>query len=443
MITAASVQLTVGNVIAFAITAAAVAFVLYRLLVIVLRKDDEVGSEIELAPNRKPYFDDAELESGKLDRSLLFGLLSLTVIAVALPFYWLGEPGRRAGAEDGFLNRSVSRGATEYAESCTNCHGANGQAGAADVTITDDDGRFVASVAWAAPALNTVLSRFDEEEVRFILNYGRNGVMPAWGAPGGGPMTTQQIDNLIAYLGSIQLSEVEIQEAVDAGVRERKREVILEAETDLGAQLASAEDDVAAINERIEEGEVDAADVAEDLAFAQGVVEAVREEIDLTVPGMVDEFIAVATAPESADPASPNYSTYLEWGSYLFTNQADGGVYGCARCHTAGWSYNAAEVLDLAGQPLQTEYIQGGGAHGPNLTGGVERVRFPNPQQQIDFINVGSELGVVYGTANAPKTGGGQMPGFGGRENTDLGVIYEPLLTQEQIAAVVAYEREL
>ena len=94
MILAASVQLTIGNVIAFTVAVGAAAFVLYRLLVIVLRKDDEVGSEIELAPNRKPYLDDEELESGKLDRALIFGLLSLTVIAIALPFYWLGEPGR-------------------------------------------------------------------------------------------------------------------------------------------------------------------------------------------------------------------------------------------------------------------------------------------------------------------------------------------------------------
>ena len=167
------------------------------------------------------------------------------------------------------------------------------------------------------------------------------------------------------------------------------------------------------------------------------------EEIDQTVPAMIDEFIAVATDPASVDPASPNYSAYLEWGSYLFTNRADGGVYGCARCHTAGWSYDALSAEDVSGQPLQEEYVQGGGAHGPNLTGGVERVRFPIAQEQIDFINSGSELGVVYGAASAPKTGGGQMPGFGGREDPDLGVIYEPLLTQEQIAAVVAYEREL
>ena len=74
-------------------------------------------------------------------------------------------------------------------------------------TLTDADGEFVASVTWRAPALNTVLLRFSEEEVRQILIYGRPGTpMPAWGVAGGGPLTTQQIDELIAYLGSIQIT---------------------------------------------------------------------------------------------------------------------------------------------------------------------------------------------------------------------------------------------
>ena len=37
------------------------------------------------------------------------------------------------------------------------------------------------AVTWAAPALNTVLYRFDESEVRYILTYGRPGSpMSAW-----------------------------------------------------------------------------------------------------------------------------------------------------------------------------------------------------------------------------------------------------------------------
>src|SRR5207237_5144836 len=52
------------------------------------RRDEPPGSELELAPNRKIYFDDDVLEGKKLDRSLVTALLLLIVIAIGLPLYW-------------------------------------------------------------------------------------------------------------------------------------------------------------------------------------------------------------------------------------------------------------------------------------------------------------------------------------------------------------------
>ena len=388
MIYAANVPRSIGFVIAITVFVVAALFVLYRAIVILTRKDDEVGSEIDLAPNRRPYYSDAELEGPKLDRSLLLGLLALTVCSVTLPLYWIGEPGRLAGAEVGFENRAVSRGEEAYAASCTNCHGANGQAGAAAVTLTDDNGDFLAAVQWTAPALNTVFSRFDADEVRFILNFGRNGVMPAWGAPGGGPLTTQEIDNLVAYLQEIQLPLDEIEVAVGEGVSARAAEAIT-VESDLGDELDAAEAAVTEIEEGIDaadDPEAEAEARADELADALAAVEAVREQIDASVPALVEEFIARATNPDAADPSHPDHGDYLKWGEYLFTNKADGGVYACARCHTAGWSYQAAEVTGLSGQPLQDGYMQGGGAHGPNLRDSVEITRFPDEAAHAAFV---------------------------------------------------------
>ena len=87
--------------------------------------------------------------------------------------------------------------------------------GAAPYTITDPTTGAVRSVTWNAPALNTVFYRFSEEEVRFILVYGRQfSPMSPWGIAGGGPMNEQQIDSIIAYLKSIQLPA----DACEAGV---------------------------------------------------------------------------------------------------------------------------------------------------------------------------------------------------------------------------------
>src|SRR5690606_5508080 len=104
---------------------------------------------------------------------------------------------------------------------CAGCHGAEGVGGVASYTLTDDDNNFVATMNWQAPALNTVLLRYSEEEVREILVYGRPGTpMPAWGAEGGGPLTTQQIDELIAYMQSIQLTSEEAKAQAEVTLRE-------------------------------------------------------------------------------------------------------------------------------------------------------------------------------------------------------------------------------
>jgi hypothetical protein len=101
-----------------------------------------------------------------------------------------------------------------------NCHGGGGGGGVANYILNDQNGQFVAQVNWIAPALNNVLWRYSEDEVRYILNYGRPGSpMAAWGTQGGGPLTTQQIDEIIAYLWSVQLPIPDMRKTVDDFVK--------------------------------------------------------------------------------------------------------------------------------------------------------------------------------------------------------------------------------
>jgi mono/diheme cytochrome c family protein len=65
---------------------------------------------------------------------------------------------------------------------------------------------------------------------------------------------------------------------------------------------------------------------------------------------------------------------------------------------------------------------------GPNLTNGDEARQFPNVEDQVAFVKTGSDTGKKYGSQGQ---GSGKMPGFG------------TLLTDEQIRAIVAYERGL
>ncbi|MEO7836677.1 MAG: cytochrome c [Acidimicrobiales bacterium] len=187
------------------------------------------GSEIELAPNRKPYFDDEAMEGPRLDRALMGALVLMVIVAVGLPVYWANEPGRQAGATTGFDHRAAKRGFVLFqpADSpvpagnigkfgCGGCHGTDGQGGAATYSLADplNPENPPRQVQWAAPALDTVALRYTKDQLKAVLIYGRlNTPMPPWGVLGGGPMNDQQITDLIAYLQSIAADPKKAQKA--------------------------------------------------------------------------------------------------------------------------------------------------------------------------------------------------------------------------------------
>lgn len=295
----------------------------------------ELGSEIEMAPNRKPYYDDEILEGPRLERMQLLGVLMLVVLVVALPLYWVFEPDRQAGAVKQKEKTFVGYGDRLFAATadggfnCAGCHGAKGVGGAAAYNVTDPKTGATKAVNWYAPALNTIFYRYSEEEVTYILNYGRPfSPMSAWGAPGGGPMTTQQIETLISYMRSIQIKRI---------------------------GCAPGEDDP----RTCPTGEL-------------------PEDVAATIE-------KDATAAADALVAAGKYDTAeAAMGEALFNLNTASGAYSCARCHTQGWSW---------GEPGVT----GQGAFGWNLTGGSTNSHFASEQDQINFIKAGSENGKRYG----------------------------------------------
>lgn len=319
----------------------------------------EIGSEIQLAANRKPYYDDDILEGKKIERTQLIGIAFLAVITIALPLYWILEPSRESGATVDFQHRFETWGSRLFAPTaeggynCAGCHGGmTGSGGVAGYAITDSITNEVKPVNWKAPAINTLFYRYSESEVRFILEYGRPfSPMSPWGLVGGGPLNDQQIQTLIEYLQSIQIPREDCTNPLD------------DPRLCVGGHLPKAKQ-------------------AEIQAEAERLVKS---------------------------------GTYATLGEALFNLDLGSGNFSCARCHTKGWSY---------GDPQ----ISGGGALGPNLTGGSSVRQFPQQSDMIAFIKGGSEFGKRYGEQGQ---GSGRMPAFG------------LMLTNEQISAIVEYVRGL
>ena len=275
----ASTTTNIAYIILFVIVAGYVAYAMSN------RKSarPELGSEIELAPNRKQYYDDEILEGRRLERVQFIGLLFLVVSVVGLPLYWVLEPSRLVGAKEYSVERATGWGEELFQPTakggfnCAGCHGGmTATGGVAAYAITDPKTNEVKAVSWKAPALNAVFYRYTEEEVRFILNYGRPfSPMSPWGLAGGGPMNAQQIDNLIAYLKSIQLPR--------SGC---------------------------------------AANEPDDRICPTGTLEASQQQ---AITDSANKLVADGT--------------YKSYGEALFNLDTNSGAYSCARCHTQGWSY--------------------------------------------------------------------------------------------------------
>ena len=257
-------------------------FIVYAVLNIRSARE-ELGSEIELAPNRKEYYDDETLEGPRLERVQLLGVLLLVIVVIGLPLYWVFEPARQAGAVEAKEEIFVEWGQRLFAPTaeggfnCAGCHGGYaGGGGEAAWNVTNSTTGEVQAVNWKAPALNTIFSRFDEDEVRFILVYGRPfSPMSPWGVEGGGPMNSQQIDTLISYLWSIQV------EREDCGPGE-----------DDPQKCASGH-----------------------------IPSDIQDDIETRAWQLVND------------------GTYASYGEALFNLDLNSGAYSCARCHTPGWSW--------------------------------------------------------------------------------------------------------
>jgi mono/diheme cytochrome c family protein len=159
----------------------------------------------------RPYHSDAELEGPALERAMAWGVAFAVFASLFLPLYWLIEPGRINNRVGEFYEQDVAAGRALYQNACASCHGVNLEGGSAphpDPNI---------STAWPAPTLNNIVVRYQDsaivndvrQHIILTLRYGRSGSpMAAFSTGSGGSLSDNQLDQITAYILSVQTGEL-------------------------------------------------------------------------------------------------------------------------------------------------------------------------------------------------------------------------------------------
>jgi mono/diheme cytochrome c family protein len=158
-------------------------------------------------PNQEFFMDNAGLENDRLTRVLTAAVVAAGVLAIVMPIYFVNETNRQEAAAEEVREEYLHFGAEWWEKfECTACHGPDGGGGGADIV----EPRSGLVAIWSAPSINDVFYRYDESEIRHWIVNGRAGSpMPASGLDGGGAMTVQEIDQVIDYLRSLQISQMD------------------------------------------------------------------------------------------------------------------------------------------------------------------------------------------------------------------------------------------
>lgn len=159
------------------------------------------------APNQEFFMDNEELENNRLTRVLTAAVIAAGVLAIVMPIYYVNESNRQEAAAEEIHEEYLHFGEEWWEKfECTACHGPDAGGGGAEIV----EERSGLTANWAAPAINDVFFRYSDDEVRHWVEFGRSGTpMPASGLEGGGGMTVQEVDQVIDYLKSLQLTQME------------------------------------------------------------------------------------------------------------------------------------------------------------------------------------------------------------------------------------------
>lgn len=129
------------------------------------------------------------------DQLFGIGLLFSLLLVIGMSVYWAGDQRRLAFAAEELNAGRIERGQAIYNEQCTSCHGAQGEGG-------------------VGPALKNrqVLKNTPDAIFFSVIRSGvPNTQMPSWSVDFGGPLTDEDIHDVVAFMRAWEPTAPEIQ----------------------------------------------------------------------------------------------------------------------------------------------------------------------------------------------------------------------------------------
>ncbi len=219
--------MSTGDIATLAIVILAPAAALWFIFIARTRTKSP-GAQLGIPKALRPGQSDEVLEGKRLERIMIYGVLTTLALAAFIPAYWLPETERQEAFQERQTEGSIERGelvfqqappleeaesggpetfkeveaAIALGQNCASCHGPDAGGGLASTGFIDPvTGN---QVDYTAPPLNNVFTRWDDEIVEFTIKRGRPGTpMPAWGVEYGGSMTDQMVDDVMAWLKTL------------------------------------------------------------------------------------------------------------------------------------------------------------------------------------------------------------------------------------------------
>jgi len=132
------------------------------------------------------------------ERYVIVGLVLTLLVLVGFSFYWMGESARLEDAAKHFANERIQRGRRIYTEQCVACHGAAGEGGSG--TALNDK--------------NLLKNTLDDIFYSVIRSGVPSTQMPAWSVDFGGPLTDEDIRDVVAFVRAWEPTAPEIEPEV-------------------------------------------------------------------------------------------------------------------------------------------------------------------------------------------------------------------------------------